>query len=330
MNNHVLVTNSTEANIPSLIVFPAFAEVVERATDVLAKATVIFTIAEFVLNSYLGYSLSFLWTFMNMLQLIVFLPLVNVEFPRNALDFNKAFVMIANFDMLPTQDFYGSVLSFGSQTAFSPNFEELGMETHNLIFNMGFVFLYFPFFVMFLTVLLMAWTCKYFNSANEQVEDRVEPYSTRPKTRSSRCFNWLRDFMFWNRAIRFFLEGYIDFAVVSLVQFYDMKSKQESTDGTWFYFGDWIASVLAIVLAVMVFAAPFVLHRFISQNKEHFLNSRAFNRKYGVIVEETNYRNDQSSMRHMEAFLIRRLIFTLIVVFLIKMPFFQIQGLLYT
>jgi len=34
-------------------------------------------------------------------------------------------------------------------------------------------------------------------------------------------------------------------------------------------------------------------------------------------------------MRHVEAFLIRRLIFILILVFLINMPFFQIQGLLY-
>jgi len=222
-NNRVLVTNSTTARIPSLIVFPAFEEVVETVTEVLAKATVIFTIAEFVLNSGLGYSLAIMWTFLNMLQLIVFLPLVNAEFPRNALDFNKAFVTIASFDMLPMSDLYESALSFGPQTAFSSNFEELGMETHNLIFNMGFVFLYFPFFALFLTALLFAWICKYYNGADERVEDRVEPYSTRPKTRSSRCFNWLRDFMFWNTTIRFFLEGYIDFALVSLVQFYDMR-----------------------------------------------------------------------------------------------------------
>ena len=48
-----------------------------------------------------------------------------------------------------------------------------------------------------------------------------------------------------------------------------------------------------------------------------------------MIVEESNFRKDESSMRHVEAFLIRRLIFALIIVFLVEMPFFQIQGLLY-
>jgi len=71
------------------------------------------SLATFAVNVWLGYSLAFLWTFINSLQLIVFLPLINVEFPRNALNFNKEFVTIANFDMLPMQDFYESILTFG-------------------------------------------------------------------------------------------------------------------------------------------------------------------------------------------------------------------------
>jgi len=139
------------------------------------------------------------------------------------------------------------------------------METHNLIFNLGFVFLYFPFFAFYLVLLLIMWTCKYFNSAEERVDDTVDPYSTRPKTRSSRCFNWLRDFMFWNTTITFFLEGYIDFALVSLIQLYNLRLlKSQSEDGDSLYPGDWIASVLALVLVTMVFAAPFAFHRFIS------------------------------------------------------------------
>lgn len=132
---------------------------------------------------------------------------------------------------------------------------------------MGFVFLYFPFFLIFLVVFLIAWICRWKYGTEERVNDLVDPWSSLPKTRSSRCFNWLRDFMFWNTSIRFFLEGYIDFALVSLVQLYDvklLKSQQESSDGDWFFLGDWIATILAIVLVVMVFAAPFALHRFIS------------------------------------------------------------------
>jgi len=80
--------------------------------------------------------------------------------------------------------------------------------------------------------------------------------------------------MFWNTSIRFFLEGYIDFAVVSFVQIYDlrlMKSQVDNLDGKWFYFGDWISSIIAILMLVAVIASPFVFRRFIKGNEENFL-----------------------------------------------------------
>jgi len=80
--------------------------------------------------------------------------------------------------------------------------------------------------------------------------------------------------MFWNTSIRFFLEGYIDFALVSFVQMYDLrlvKSQVDNLDGKWFYFGDWISSIIAILMLVAVIASPFVFRRFIKGNEENFL-----------------------------------------------------------
>jgi len=80
--------------------------------------------------------------------------------------------------------------------------------------------------------------------------------------------------MFWNTSIRFFLEGYIDFALVSFVQMYDLrlvKSQVDNLDGKWFYFGDWISSIIAILMLVAVITSPFLFRRFIKNNEENFL-----------------------------------------------------------
>jgi len=78
-------------------------------------------------------------------------------------------------------------------------------------------------FAVYLVVLLIAWIFKLIFGKEEQTHHLVDRYARLPKTRSSRCFNYLRDKMLWNTTIRFFLEGYIDFALVSLVQMYDLR-----------------------------------------------------------------------------------------------------------
>jgi len=96
------------------------------------------------------------------------------------MDFNKAFVMIANFDMLPMQDFYSWVLPFGYQKAYRHNFVEMGMETHNVMFNLGFLFLFFPFFLVFLIILGCVWNCKRIHGTKENVNDLVDPFASLP------------------------------------------------------------------------------------------------------------------------------------------------------
>ena len=44
----------------------------------------------------------------------------------------------------------------------------------------------------------------------------------------------------------------------------------DNVDGDWFYFGDWIASLLAIVTLVLVLVAPIAAYRFINRNEENF------------------------------------------------------------
>ena len=54
----------------------------------------------FILNALLGFSLNLVWGCLNILQLIVKLPLLNIMFPATANIFNDPMIKIATFDLL--------------------------------------------------------------------------------------------------------------------------------------------------------------------------------------------------------------------------------------
>jgi hypothetical protein len=51
---------------------------------------------------FLQLSIGMLWGLINVIQMIVILPLVQVVYPNNALMFNSALLTIANFEILPS------------------------------------------------------------------------------------------------------------------------------------------------------------------------------------------------------------------------------------
>jgi len=105
-NGNELLTDVAERKIPTLISNEKLEEAWETTSAVVADGVKYTTLVTSGINVILSASLALLWSLINMLQLIVLLPLVNVQYPQNAFQFNKEFLTIANFDMLPMQDFY--------------------------------------------------------------------------------------------------------------------------------------------------------------------------------------------------------------------------------
>ena len=92
----------------------------------------------FVVNMFLTVSLSLLWNLINVLQMLLTLPLVDVSYPQNALTFNKQFLMIANFEIIPIEKFLTNLIKFGPLMPFSQTFNEFGIDNYNIILNLGF------------------------------------------------------------------------------------------------------------------------------------------------------------------------------------------------
>ena len=83
------------------------------------------------------------------MQLLLILPLINVNFPVNAATFYGFLVDIANFNILPIDKINQAIYKFSDKDINIPsNFEELGYETTAFIENIGSILMYIKAFIV--------------------------------------------------------------------------------------------------------------------------------------------------------------------------------------
>ena len=102
--------------------------------------TTVLTLGSAAINVILSASLSLLWTIINVMQLLVILPLIDVNYPANALIFNQIFISIASFEIIPVGGMLNKIFLFGPQMPFSQSFYNIGSNSHSLILNLGLPF----------------------------------------------------------------------------------------------------------------------------------------------------------------------------------------------
>jgi len=80
-----------------------------------------------------------MWGNISSLQLIVHLPINQVEFPANALVLFEALIKVVTFDFLNIRDVLGvdADLNFTPTSPFNENFDKLGYGSQNTIDNLG-------------------------------------------------------------------------------------------------------------------------------------------------------------------------------------------------
>mgnify|MGYP000141156323 FL=1 len=67
-------------------------------------------IGNFALSLVMSYSMQYLWNLINGLQMIVYLPLLNLVFPANINMVLTILISVATFDMIPFIDEINSLL----------------------------------------------------------------------------------------------------------------------------------------------------------------------------------------------------------------------------
>ncbi|TNV85548.1 hypothetical protein FGO68_gene9769 [Halteria grandinella] len=111
-----------------------------------------FLYANFGMNLIMAASLQLLWGLINSLQLVVRTPLMGMKFPSNAKSFFSSFVLITNFDILPSQDLNTLFFNF-NKVEYQDQFSDLGYDSVNAIDNMG-SFLYYM--ILIISIVMIA------------------------------------------------------------------------------------------------------------------------------------------------------------------------------
>jgi hypothetical protein len=137
--------------IPTLVIDNAAMNTADKGSSSVVRAAqsglvVQKVIVKFSKKLYLK-SLQDLFVMIGFTQLIVFLPLLDINFPGNMQVVNGHMIELATYDILPTDDIYPTVLNLPVEglKPVNKNYDELKYETKNFLFNVGSLFLIFMF-----------------------------------------------------------------------------------------------------------------------------------------------------------------------------------------
>ncbi len=94
-------------------------------------------------------SLQMLWGMINVMQIIVHMPLLNVNFPENTMFFYSLIIDISSFNLIPESwmEAIKKKFFFFKEEEFDESFTKMGYESESSIENLGSMFMYLGGFV---------------------------------------------------------------------------------------------------------------------------------------------------------------------------------------
>ena len=134
------------------------AETVQSTASAVEGGTISAMSSNFFINLLLVASVNHLWSAINGLQILVYMPLFWIKFPANANTMNLFLIDIATFDLFPSDDLNQSVLVLPESQPYNINFQQTGIESVYAISNIGTV-LYIIILYVFMILIERLWSC---------------------------------------------------------------------------------------------------------------------------------------------------------------------------
>ena len=167
--------------------------------------------SSFLLNLFFTGSMNQLWSALNVVQIVVFMPMFErLKFPSNAVTMNQSLITVATFDIIKTEEWIDPyVIGLGEGSPFSPNFEECGYESTWILANSSVILWMYSLnavvLVLFLLVLVVNSKTGKFGSLRSK----------------------LMGYFVFNGPLRLFMETFLDLYMTSLL---NVVTKDGSTD----------------------------------------------------------------------------------------------------
>ena len=110
------------------------------------------------LQIFMSVSMQLLWGMVNTLQLVIHMNMLSVMIPANVQFFFGFIVNIVNFKIVPTKDIINKIIGVKDQlkkSDVSPEFQQTGYESSNLMQNLGLLILAFMGLVALIGLVLL-------------------------------------------------------------------------------------------------------------------------------------------------------------------------------
>ena len=221
--------------------------------------------------------------------MIVSTPLLNVQFPGNALQVYSVMITVATFDILPTDLFYPTLFPLPEDDhAYNDKFNDLGFGSTYFVGNFGSALLGVLWVLICYMIYPIASCC----------------------TKSKCCVRYaknLRGSLFWNGSILLIQEAYLDIMICCLINIREITIKVDTIGGALSIF----LSVLLLIccISLPIFTIVYIRPRYNELREPHLKD------RFESIYEMIDLNGNKSAVMWPVLFCLRRALFALAVVY---------------
>ena len=253
------------------------------------KGTLIMTI---ITNLLLAGTISLIWSFVNALQMLMFLAMCEISFPSTVKTLYKVLIPLASLDIIPSELSTDLFFTFSENMDYPYNskFEDLGFDSHNMVKNLGSMFYYIMVLFIMMILSLILDRCKIENKCMQQMKENI------------------KYFMIINQLFIVIQEGFIEILVSCYL---NLQNPIMIT------FSDKLSNVLNIIIFIISLTVIPSSIIFTMTREETTLKLKESNEKYGGTYENLKI-NSKFNLFYNLLFIIRRMI----LVFLLFNQFF--------
>ena len=232
------------------------------------------------------------WVFINTIQIIMYMPLANLDFSRRLLEFIRA---LRGFSLIPNYFEY----FFNSSLSPAPNRRQRNTGISSTVFwvNIGPNTLILVFYVGMFPVLFIG---------------------SRVRKLSDLCKNLMGNYKF-SIFIRFWVESYLELGIFSFIQ-----TGQAGLNNFQRIFNLVSSIIIAVIIIQSLFAAiPIILISFLIRNRNRLTTPDTI-RKYGSLYDEFKVQHGVAGCFFYPIFVIRRVQYALTQLYLSSIPNLQL------
>ena len=163
----------TRKLLPQLSINTEFYDNVEEALEIFQTFTEVTVGSNFLLSVLFALALNLLWTMIESMQVLTFLPLFDIRMPAIPTLVFGILTEIAAFDYVEVGDYFEMAFDISDSDPMNQNFEALGFETTLFLYNMGSMLFGLVLTPVMLTIGYLLRLCDRFDSC-KRVGERID------------------------------------------------------------------------------------------------------------------------------------------------------------